>query len=229
MKNINYMRIQKRRNKTAYIIPLSGGLDSTYMMYKMITEGKCVVPFHFYCNHKEEMKHEGQLIAVKRIYNWFKLNGYYNGIMRYAYMEYNQFGFGYDTDQLLMIAQKLCYDIGEGSQYHKIILSHGVVPDDTVYTSIKRRIKNNINNNIWNALIDSMDVKSPHIMRKISRKIYVPLLEEHIWKKDIVCLIPPELLDMVWVCRNGINDGKDQCGICGSCKKHNKAKQIMGV
>jgi len=212
----------------AYIVGLSGGLDSTFLVYKLLEEGKNVFAFHLSLKHKAENRWEGELSATMLIEKWFK-SRYNTFNMRYATFEFSSFGLGWDADSILLASQKMCYKMTRDrcGVFDRIFVARGVVTDDLSDFIIRRESYKGIGttNLLWGSLIDSMRYKvKSEFIDKIDRKIKNILLDENISKKDIIDMIPEDLLDMVWVCRRQQKDGKQCYGVkCKSCKKHLEA------
>jgi len=210
----------------AYIIPFSGGLDSTYLLYRSLKEGKRVFPFHISIKHNAENRWREELNSVKCITKWLK-QYYPKLVVKYMSMNFSSINVGYDTDQVLLFSQKYCYSLCKRKDIKNIYLTAGAVMDDNTPFHKKRSSYNGIGLNVmlWNSLLDAMlfKVKIDNI-KKIHRIPLNPLFDDGLYKKDIVKLIPTELLDMVYVCRHNNN-----CGKCGSCKKHIKALEVLNV
>jgi len=203
--------------KSVYLVPFSGGLDSTYLLYRSLKEGKIVYPFHISIKHKGEDRWKNELKSVNMISDW--LQTYYNSFyIKYGSIDFSSFNVGYDTDQILLFSQKYCYSLCKRKDINNIQLIAGAVRDDDSIFHQKRSSYGGVGLNflLWNSLIDSMMFKADNEnLKKINRCIVNPLFDEGLYKKDIIRLIPNELLDMIYVCRKGNN-----CGKCNSCKKH---------
>lgn len=213
-------------NKTACIIPLSGGLDSTYLLYKIIKERPntdIYVP-HVSIIKDDEPYHAHELIAVQKIIEWFR-EEFPNRIVCFRNPTIDLTGYptGLDTDGVLVMAQKLLYFMLMHHEYTDIKLYIGLVADDGMYAVFRNRFKNQgMNNRIWCTLHDSMIGRCDELRwRRVNRNIQYPLYHQNITKADIIGLIPPELLSKIWVCRRPKDD--KPCGDCESCKTHNNA------
>lgn len=207
--------------KTAYIVPLSGGLDSTYLLYKLLQEGNDVFVMHVSLKKKGEYYWKQELKAFRKIVKWCKINCSGEIVdVRKSVINMMEFPFGYDTDGILLMAQKYCYRICKRFDYDDVRVAFGAVGDDDPYT--EERYKKGYGVALWNALIDSMTGRTHYKRFKaINRKTFSPLYHPtKLYKKDIVNLIPKELLDMVWTCRHPNKQTGEPCERCGSCRKY---------
>lgn len=220
-------------NTKAYIVPLSGGLDSTYLLYKLLKENPDYDFFVFHLNliKGTENYHQQELYACRYIIKHLRSSfpGMIN-MYKEPTLDLRNMHCGLDTDGVLVVAQKILYTVVKRRKYEDVKLGIGLVPDDGNYARFRNQWMDGegMNNRIWQCLLDSMIKRVNKVwLNKVDRKIQYPLYWENITKKDCIERLPKNILEYVWVCRkpkNGI-----PCRECGSCKTHMKALEEANV
>jgi 7-cyano-7-deazaguanine synthase in queuosine biosynthesis len=197
------------RPETMNVVMFSGGLDSTYLIWKLLNMGEKVHAHHVSNRNAYEPMWTYQLKATRLIATELQKEhelGYTESVHEYFCSQLT----GFDTDVALLHAQRV---VRMFAQYN-VELHLGWVPEDTEKQVIQWRIKNNITPNIWKALRASIG-NPPNVAEDIT--FY--LVENNIRKTDILQELPQELIDLTWSCRKPVND--EPCGKCGSCKDRN--------
>ncbi len=194
------------------ILPLSGGLDSTYCMYKYLKENpdKTLLVHHVKMrNYEGRLKCE--LTAVNAILNWFKKNNMQN--FKYIesgfdygdikYVNHDVVTIGYVTGTILRHPKKRTV---------KTVISPTCLEESKGYGSptsaLTLRHKRKLD--IINIAADRNDIKLSY-----------PILD--VAKGDIKNLLPKELYSLCWYCRKPDANG-NSCGRCHTCKRVIKNK-----
>jgi 7-cyano-7-deazaguanine synthase in queuosine biosynthesis len=181
---------------------LSGGLDSTGVLYLTLTDPKYarfeILVHHIHLKNVEN-RAPAEAEAVKKVVN------YCQAIRPFAYtestFEYPAFGnsFLFDTDVCNFMAGSICMQLPQISQ-----VFIGRTKDDDADPSFAERTKRS--SSIFSCFA------------QIGKKSF-PV--GHFTKLQIRDLLPPELVKMTWSCRTPIYIGgiPEKCGHCKFCKK----------
>lgn len=211
-----------------WMVPLSGGLDSTYMLWKMLQEGKHVVPFHVSFS-KDADRSEMWLFDFKAfvaITKLLKLDYPTFEEVNVMDIHHHYIGdVGRDTEGILLGAQKLAYSLLRAispEEQVSIKLVEGVVTDDMETEEFRLRHEDAIDQSLWAALVNGMMHRiNRRKVAKVDKTIYYPLLKDGVRKSDIINELPNELYRNVWWCRSP--EGTEPCNKCLSCTVHAKA------
>lgn len=122
----------------------------------------------------------------------------------FEFMGWNQVG--YDSDLLLLIAQKLAQNFDD-----KVQVIMGWNPTDMRRSCIEDRARRGVTQNIWLSLIESARNR-----QDIDKTLHFPLIEAGITKTEMMKEMPQDLLSLTWSCRRS-KDGKP-CGRCHACR-----------
>lgn len=193
------------------LIMLSGGLDSTYVLYKTLKDTKYKIwVHHIILKNDRENRWEAELEATKKIVE------YCRKIRPFPYSE-SEWGFYFkqfipwDIDVIAFTAAQIVPSI---FAHGKVVLVTGrVKEDDDVRTSLNQTVYTQM---LWEAA-------TKKYQKRVEKEISKPI--RHLSKKDLLKDMPQELIDMVWYCRHGENGVP--CGHCRSCRDIQKAKQEL--
>ena len=187
------------------IVLLSGGMDSTYLAWRLLREGTDGVHLHHVSIRTSvENRWKNEDIAVPKIIEYFKQQGF-KFQHSYSVSEfYDTERIGWDSDTVLLYAQKLAQHL-HLEPYIEVLL--GWNPHDAARPEVAERAERNVTGNIWKA-------QSASNRYNIDEELKFPLIEWKINKDTMFKELPKELLDMTWTCRRG---GKEPCGCCHSC------------
>ena len=202
------------------LLMLSGGLDSSYLAWKLIQEGETVHAHHVSLRNNVNPIWKQQLKAVENVLDFIKRQGctIEHSTSRFDFYDFNSVGF--DSDLFLLVAQKVAQNLF--LRFDKVDLVLGWLPSDIIRsTSIINRGERKVSQNIWSALIAS--TKRPE---RINSEIQTPLITHNLNKLDILYRIPQELSDMTWSCRRPDKEG-NPCGRCFSCIELKKAWEVI--
>jgi 7-cyano-7-deazaguanine synthase in queuosine biosynthesis len=191
---------------------LSGGLDSTYVLYKTLKDTKDKVwVHHIILKNNREPRWKEELEATQKVVEYCKK------IRTFPYSE-SEWGFylkgfvPWDIDVITFTAAQMVPNIYP--HWGKVILVTGrVKEDDDVRSSLNQTV---YTQTLWEAATKQHKM---HVEKEISKPI------RHLSKKDLLKDMPQELIDMVWYCRRGVNGSP--CGHCRSCRDIQKAKQEL--
>jgi len=207
--------------KICYVVPLSGGLDSTYLLYKLLQEKNDIFVLHISIKKNGEYYWEYEEKAVRNIIRWCRVHCKAGNIIDFQYLSVDMKGFpyGYDVDTVCLYLQKYVRSITYTQPYTDIRIAFGAIGDDDPH--IYDRISLNLTENLWNSLVDSLkSVCKKENVDKINRKVFRPLYDPiKLYKHDIINLLPIDLLSYVWVCRTPNRVNNSFCGRCDSCKQ----------
>ena len=184
------------------LIMWSGGLDSSYMLYKYLTETDYPIhAHHIILQNRAEFRWHQEQVAVNNIRDWLKKN-----CRKFDYSEssyYNRF-VGRDIALVLFVASQICYGLCWAG-IDEIEVLAGWIVEDNKRAPIKRQsgvFYEGANNIIGTKLTLGYPIKD-------------------MTKQDIINKIPKELTDLTWSCRRPIfRGGKAMpCGKCHACKE----------
>jgi hypothetical protein len=199
-------KIISKKNKTIdTALAFSGGIDSTYCLWKYLKENpdKTLLVHHVKMkNYEGRMMHE--YAAVRNILNWLLKNNMSN-------FEYVESGFDYGGIDYLHndIVATACFT--------------GVILNDPAYKSVKYVIGTANKNEAWSKSLEEVKKEKRRTLREnLVRLIaqrndieYVyPIYDK--WKSKLIKEMPKELFDLSWYCRTPKN-GKP-CQECFTCK-----------
>ena len=190
------------------ILMFSGGLDSTYLAWRLLSSNNDPDGIHIHYvsirNSCEQIwKKEDEI--VPKIITYFKEHNFTFQYSKSKFEFFNQPSVGFDSDLILVVAQKLCMN-AYGNQ---IDVLFGWNPHDLTRPEIAMRSQNQITQNIWKALVESTGNKD-----RINKELQFPLLEWNVTKDIMVKEMPKELVDLTWSCRQSFDI---PCGCCHSC------------
>lgn len=184
------------------LIQLSGGIDSTYVLWKWLQENpdKLAIVHHIELKSYEE-RWNMELIAIDRILKWLDNQGLKN----YMYLQ-NTFDYGnipgsmYDVEICGFIAGFILRSV----RFNKTTKTH--LPIYGVYTEREERRRQILN-----------------FTAKREIECVYPLYDKKKW--EVIEELPEELFNLTWYCRTPIGDKK--CGECHACKQVSKSFGII--
>lgn len=182
----------------------SGGIDSTYNMWRWLKENpdKTLLVHHITYYNNEGGGRRGYLEkeAVGNILNWFNEQGLTNYVYHESILDITDIPrFGLDT-------------ITMASLHGTVLLG---------YRGVSKWIANtpkNEYNRIGNEVFRRRKI-SRRIVKMITGRDFLPVYSlADMTKKQIMTAMPPELLELCWYCRRPTEDFKT-CGECHTCKQ----------
>lgn len=192
----NFSQIKIESLPASTLIHFSGGIDSTYVLWKWLLENPndyCVVNhINFNYHSGEDGRSIKQLESVDKILKWLDNQGLNN----YYYLQ-NDFDYGNFTSYI--------YDVEVCGFFTGLILRSDRWEN---VTDILLPIYDNKTGR------EERRRKIGEILSKKSLNYIYPL--SGLSKKQVMQELPQELLDMCWYCREP-NDG-NPCGVCHACE-----------
>jgi len=188
------------------LIPISGGLDSTYVLYKYLTETNYMIyAHHIELYDKYQFRIDQENKASKDVVSWLKKN---TRDFRYSQSSYiNPFG-GSDITLVLFTMSQICYWL-LGPETDEIVVATGRVVEDDERGPIHTQ------DDVFFAGIKNIDV--PITLERPIR---------HMTKQEVINKMPKELVNLTWSCRTPIfiNGVATPCGECHACKERLNAE-----
>jgi hypothetical protein len=189
--------------KASSLIQLSGGIDSTYVLWKWLQENpnEFCVAHHIKLNGVDENRVQEESEAVDKILKWFDSKGLNN----YFYLE-NTFDYGnftsciYDVELCGFLAGVILYSPRWGSVTKMI---HSIYESESERETKRKRL---------------MQITCERTIES-----FYPLKNKEKWQ--VINEMPQELLELCWFCRTP-NSGKP-CGECHTCKEVEESKEII--
>ena len=192
---------------------LSGGMDSTYLAWKMVKEKTPNLHLHHISiRNYVDLLWEIQDSRTPLIIDYLK--NIWNDFL-YSESIFDFSGFrkiGWDSDVVLLFGQKIAQNYPK--QRTKLII--GWNPSDMGRRVVAERAKRKVTSNLWEALVESANNREC-----IDKKLHFPLIEQNITKAQMIAEMPRELLNLTWSCRRP--KGENPCGKCHACKEIKEA------
>ena len=189
------------------LILLSGGVDSVGMLYRILSENKCRVYVYHVNMENRERRHEAESKAVKKTVKILQDMGY-----KFHYHEtsfsFNRKGFiGFDVDIVWFLAAQFCI----GEKQVKYVMSGRNKDDGERNTAAARGARCT---DLFHKGMEDIVKEQPKTVR--------PVID--LYKKEIVDMLPPQLVQSSWSCRTPRNKGGvfERCGRCITCKEIKK-------
>jgi len=186
----------------------SGGLDSTYLAWKFLTQNKKIHLHHISIRNDTLFPWEVQDKACKKIIPYFKERGFN---FEYSESVFEFFGLrsvGYDIDLQLVCAQKVAQNL----RPYKVDVCIGLTTHDINRTPTAVQKIPQIQD-IWRPLLVRARVGGDNI----NTSIQFPLVDDNITKPEMIKDMPKDLLDLTWSCRTPADN--KPCGSCHACRE----------
>ena len=201
------------------LLMLSGGLDSTYLAWKLVQEEEPIHFHHISIRNDVELMWKPQYNSVRNSIKFLEDQNY---SFTYSFSRFDFHGFhklGFDSDLIMLVAQKVAQNFDVRFKTIDVIM--GWASSDLLRPIIAKRVRDCISENIWTALVNSIEVR-----KGINPKMQHPLIDRNISKTDMLREMPSELINITWTCRTPKIDGSP-CGVCHACKDLKKAKDLV--
>jgi len=202
-------------NHDYIVVMLSGGLDSTYTVYKLLKETDPSVIIHIHhCEQKKGGINNDQWkvenIRIPKIIEWFR-NEFPNRQIQFTSSKFeyhNPYWNGWDLTHFTIFSVDIARAIYIKDAGARIKICLGIEktinPDELLEWRMKEL------DGVFRLMTKRMDNKPEFIY---------PIID--ITKQDILKDIPHDLLNLTWSCRSPQQVGDDfiKCGICPSCRE----------
>ena len=199
----------------AILVMLSGGLDSTYVLYKYLRETDLPVhAHHISMMMKTEARWVEENRATQSVLEYCQRYRHFTASdstfeFPYPYM-------GWDTDVQLLIGARMAANLDAKS----VVVTLGINADDLQRPEIIERNNRNVLTNLWKAARESIDAEH---REKIHPTIHLPFKDVPKWK--MMLEMPEELITLTWSCRSPTFSGAP-CGTCHACRARNQADEM---
>jgi 7-cyano-7-deazaguanine synthase in queuosine biosynthesis len=190
--------------KPTHFISLSGGIDSTHCMYKLLKEGVHVLSHHIHLKNREgRVTYESR--AVKAILEWFLEKRLYNFI-------HTETTFDYGKNLYIIRDTRI------------IACSNGVILADPKYKAVKTIIICASKTDAGTRLEEILNPGTRKIITEIvsGREFDWVFPNKDLTKHEVMAELPPDLLELCWYCRKPRNG--QVCNKCHTCKIVNAYK-----
>ena len=202
---------------------LSGGLDSSFLLYYLLNHTDLkVFTHHISHRYDQEPRWEQEDIATKNVVEYCKKN--YRDF-KHSSSRFDFHGFpyhvGWDSDLQVLVAGKVCPNLLSSN----ISVIIGWTMDSIAAPRVVDRLERKVTSSIWTACRNSID--DVKVRNNINPKLWFLLTELKYYKEDIVRKCPKELRELTWSCRRPrrTKDGITTCGRCLPCRQFKEIKK----
>lgn len=192
------------------LLMLSGGIDSTYLLYHYLRDTEHRVHAHHISlryPHLQRWRVEDP--ATERIVAWCRthVRAFEYSTSRFD-LDFSRIG--WDSDLQLLVAAKVALNLGP----EPITVTLGWCADDLEIAAVRSRVEQGVTSGLWRSLCASVGSKA-----NVSEEINMPLIERGLTKAEVIDELPDELLALTWSCRKPVFEAEDArpCGECHAC------------
>ena len=207
------LNLTPRWKKEATVIMTSGGIDSSYLLYKRLRDTNLNIHAHHIKFMTHEQYHRWDVESQACMKVWDYLSSLRNFSYSTSVIDLSTFPYtGWDSDLQLFVGSRVAMNLTAD----KVTLEIGDNADDYLQEDVKQRAERNVSSNLWAALLDSMDEV---FRKKVAPEVSYPL--KNMTKAEILDDMPQDLIDLCWSCREPLRiDGQVKpCGECHACKQ----------
>lgn len=197
------IKLQVRENdaEPVKVLLWSGGIDSTYMIYRALMNGENIHVHHISMRNSEK-RADHEKIAITALKEEFKNMGLSFDFSTSS-VDYTETYIGFDYHMYLLLGQKACIAQFKPAQ---ICIGRNKDDIDTVDPDIISGLYK-----YWTVLTEYVSPTHPYV----NKKVLCPLKD--LTKKEIINGLPKNLLNLCWSCRTP--NGNNPCGSCKTCKE----------
>ena len=207
--------MSKIKEKVVDLIMWSGGLDSTFLLYKKLMDNK-----------KSSIFTHAHFVELRTNVGRFKAEKYAVDSMKPYFQRYPLFDFSssiIDYQNLLIIRPDvipllfMASLVGRGIRAEQVRVYFGWIDNESTEQNYKGE------NPLAYKIRDLWSIHSRQTI--LYHELFAPLLDLKIDKGYIIKECPDELINLTWSCRTPKLDGYTPCGKCITCKELNEAKK----
>lgn len=193
------------------LVMFSGGVDSTYLLWKLLTE----TDHHIHAHHislRTVAENRWEMEGISTTNLWLEMLEIRHFDVSSTVIDFDTLPYtGWDSDAQLYIGARVAAAI----EADDVTLTLGITSNDAKRSVIVDRVNRNVLHNLWAALLDSIDEEQ---RVRINPKIDLPIKDMS--KQDIVRALPENLRQLTWSCRLPVKvEGMTvPCGICLPCQ-----------
>ena len=198
--------------KKTKLLMFSGGLDSTYLLYKYVNSNEDIWVHHVILKNKQQNRWKEELKASREIISYMKKIRDFT----YTESEWSMCIDENDISRMIWDGDVNAFVAGQIVPYIKsdeITLIFGRIMEDDLMQSSIDHLK--YTRMVWRAATEKF-------RHKTLPEFETPLRFKQ--KRDLVKELPDELLDLIWVCLYPIDENKP-CNKCKSCIQLENAKR----
>lgn len=197
------------------ILGWSGGIDSTYLLWKLLNEGKNVNALNIHMRYGKNQRWKEERESCRKIKEWLNKNGL---DFVYTYADYRLRYITLDQDVILFFLAQ--YALG-CKQDCSVAL--GIIKDDYERWISEIGYYPTVGREIFKQAISNGEFVfgKGNFTHRVDSEVKMPI--KHLTKKEVVKMIPPELLELTWSCRRPING--QRCNECRACKEEIKWRE----
>lgn len=190
----------------AILVMLSGGLDSTYVLYKYLHETNLPVHVHHISIQvKQENRWEAEDSATTRILEYCQRYRAFSA--SFSTYKFDLPFTGWDADVQVMIGARVAANLDAKS----VVVTLGINADDLQREEVAERQSRNVLGNLWTATRESIDEEQ---REKIYPTLHLPFKDIPKWQ--MMREMPVDLVNMTWSCRRPQFRTEDNGDIVGS-------------
>ena len=175
------------------LVMFSGGVDSTYLLWKLLTE----TDHHIHAHHismRTAAENRWEMEGISTTNLWLKMLEIRHFNVSSTVIDFDTLPYtGWDSDAQLYIGARVAAAM---TDMDNVTLTLGVTANDAKRPVIMDRAKRNVLNNLWTTLRESIDEE---YRKRIDPKVDLPIKDMS--KRDIVRALPEDLRQLTWSCR----------------------------
>lgn len=199
--------------KETILCMFSGGLDSTAVLYKLLTEEQ-YSDYNIHVHHMHlrniEYRAMAESTAIRNIFEYFEENNFKHfvfteNIIETFFLHPPKFTrFIFDSDIMAFFAANICL---ANSSMRKVAVGHTKTDIELAHNLVVRRERM------------QKILEASYFPNEPTTEWYYPLI--NLTKQETSDILPKELRNLTWSCRNPTyNDGiPSVCGKCLTCKE----------
>ena len=193
------------------LVMFSGGVDSTYLLWKLLTE----TDHHIHAHHismRTAAENRWEMEGQATTHIWTELLKIRPFDVSSSVLDLDTLPYtGWDSDAQLYIGARVAAAI----KADNVQLMLGITANDAKRPVIMNRVKRNVLGNLWTALRESIDDEQ---RGRINPEVAFPIKD--MTKRQIVEHLPTNLRQLTWSCRLPVKvQGMTvPCGTCLPCQ-----------